>query len=208
MLVTVALKQWRSQILCRAVSLDQETGKLLLALPEDLDWEPQAEEGTQLRIGWPDHGGWHVSLATLTATIPSNASFLRLIVDGTPVHHERRRHVRVLFNRPVTVSTKNNVVQGTTVSASESAIRIILPLSSPTYDGAPLNLVLQVPHRRTGDLQATSFEGRVFRSRELTGRQAGMKEIVVMYDTTTDVQADHIRGLIYELEMLEKARRE
>ena len=206
--VTVAVPDWGGQMGCRTVRMDDDTNELLLALPEHLDWSPSADKGTQIRIGWPDHGAWHESAATFSMAMVGGSKFLRLRVDGIPVHHERRRHARVLMTRPVKVDTRHAMVNGTTIDVSEAAMRLVLPLYSSPGDGEEVTIVMRVPNRHTDEIQSIAFDGHVLRSVELSGHQAGSKEIVVIYDTSTEAKADSVRGLVFELGLQEKVRKE
>jgi hypothetical protein len=207
-MVTVAVPDWGGQMVCRTVRMDEESRELLLALPEHLDWAPFAEKGVQVGIGWPDHGAWHESLARFTMAMVAGSKFLRLGLVGTPVHHERRRHLRVVMARPVKIDTNHSMVKGITVDVSEAAMRLILPLYSSPCDGESVTVLLRVPNRHTEEIESIAFDGHVLRSVELTGHQAGQKEIVVLYDTSTEAKADAVRGLVYELGLQEKLRKE
>ena len=206
--VTVAVPDWGKQMTCRAVRMDLDANELLLALPEHLDWSPHAKKGLQIRIGWPDHGAWHESLASFSMPMAAGTKFLRLEVSGIPVHHERRRHFRLPMIRPIRVSSHGTSVKGTTINVSEAAIRLSLPLHAAPGDGDSITATMRIANRHTEEMTDIAFDGHVLRSVELSGHQAGTKEIVVLYDTSSESQADAVRGLVFELGLQERIRQQ
>jgi hypothetical protein len=188
--------------------MDPESNELLLVLPDHLDWAPHAKKGVVVRIGWPDHAAWHESLAHFSAAMPARSPFLRLVVGGVPVHHERRRHLRVPMTRKVQVLSRGQALLATTINVSEAAMRTVLPVHNSPCSGDAVTVTLRLTSRHTEEVRTVAFDGRILRSAELSGARAGSKEIVVLYATATPAQEDAVRGLVFELGLQERIAQE
>jgi hypothetical protein len=202
--VTATVAEWGEPVHCRTVRADHDTKDLVISLTDSLGWSPFAEPGTEVIVGWADHDRWHEAKARFTGRMAKGTRILRLQIVGGPIHHERRRHLRVRMNRPVEVHTGRDKVNAVTVDMSETAMRVVVPMQAPLFTRDEVHVLMKLVNHRTGAIAPLALDGHVLAVRELSGKMAGRKEVVVFYDELSPSQIDHVRGVVYQLDLREK----